>query len=222
MKPQQVLNNLDHSSKDITEILSAIDNPECQLKSRELLKVFIKNLEMLKRNYLLLTESEFYLDVAKALEQTKHRLKAVDPLQADWGSHSALLNYYETNLQAMTRGVQITRIFVINHQDLLNRNIQKTLSKQHQDGIDVRITYLEDLQLISNESFVGTLNFAIYNDALVADRASDNGSYFGKSTKNPVEIKKYTHLFDLIDAHSHRFTSEKIQSQLQLIDLLPI
>jgi len=55
---------------------------------------------MLKRNYLLLTESEFYLDVREALEQTKHRLKAVDPLQADWGSHNALLNYYETNLQS--------------------------------------------------------------------------------------------------------------------------
>jgi len=25
-----------------------------------------------------------------------------------------------------------------------------------------------------------------------------------RALKNPVEIKKYTHLFDLIDAHSHR------------------
>lgn len=222
MNTQQVLNNLDQSSKDIIEVLSAINDPECQLKSGELLKVFKKNLEMLKHNYLLLTEAEFHSEVEKALEQTKHCLKAVDFLQVDWNSRGALLNNNEANLRAMTRGVQITRIFVTNRQALLNRKIQNTLYKQHQDGIDVRITYLEDLPLIGNKLCAYTQDFAIYNDALITDHTSDSGSYFGKKTANPVEIKKYISLFDLIKAHSHRFSSEKIQSQLQLIDTLPI
>ena len=67
-----------------------------------------------------------------------------------------------------------------------------------------------------------TLDFAIYNDALITDHTSDNGSYFGKKTTNPVEIKKYISWFNWIKVHSHRFTSENIQSQLQLIDTLPI
>lgn len=222
MSAQHVLNKLGQSSKDIIEVLADINDPECQLKSGELLKVFKKNLEMLKHNYLLLTEEEFHLEVAKALKQTKHCLKVVDSLQVDRNGRSALLNDYEANLQAMTRGVQITRIFVTRRQDLLSRNIQNTLYKQHQDGIDVRITYLEDLQLISDEFCAHTLDFAIYNNALITDHTPDNGSYFGKKTKNPVEINKYIRLFDLIKVHSHRFISENIQSQLQLINTLPI
>ena len=78
MTAQQVLNNLDQSSKDIIEALSAINDPECQLKSGELLQVFKKNLELLKNNYLLLTKEELHSEVAKALEETKHCLKSVD------------------------------------------------------------------------------------------------------------------------------------------------
>ena len=37
MKPQKVLNNLDQSSEDITEAMSAVNDPECQFNSRDLL-----------------------------------------------------------------------------------------------------------------------------------------------------------------------------------------
>ena len=221
MKAQPILNNFNQSSTDLTEVLSAINDPDCQLKSGELLKVFKKNLEMLRRNYLLLTEAEFHLEVAKALEQTNHCLKAVISLSMDGKSHGALFNHYEDSLQAMTRGVQITKIFVTSRRDLLNRNVQKTLYKYHQDGMDIRISYLEDLQLISDEISINNLDFAIYNDAIITDRASNKSNYFGKRTTNPAEIKKYIGLFDLIRLHSHRLTSENIQSQLQLIDTLP-
>ena len=222
MKAQHVLKNFDQSSKDITDVLSAINDPECQLKSGELLRVFKNNLEMLKHNYLLLTEAEFHLEVAKALEQTQHCLKAVVSIQVNEDSQGALFNYYEATLQAMTRGVQITKIFVTRRQELLNRNIQKILYKLHQDGMDVRIAYLEDLQWLSDDINVHTLNFAIYNDGLITDRASNKSNYFGKRTTNPAEIDKYIGFFDLISVHSHRFASESIQSQLQLIDTLPI
>lgn len=222
MKSQKALTHLYQSSQDITEALAAIGDPECQLKSRELLKIFKKNLELLKHSYLLLNEAEFYLEGAKALEQTKIRVKAVDPLLVDWDGRGALLNYYQANLQALERGVQITRIFVISRRDSLDQEVQKTLYKQSKDGIDVRITYREDLQLNSDEISANTLDFAIYNDALVTDRGLENGSYFGKKTKKPAEINKYLRLFDLIEHHSHRVTPESILDRLQLIDELPI
>ncbi|MGZ8984713.1 MAG: hypothetical protein ACXW11_12345 [Methylotenera sp.] len=99
MKPQKTLNNLDQRSKDITELMSAVNDPECQLNSRHLLNVFKKNLEMLRDNYLQLTEAEFYLEVPDAFEQTKHRSNPVEPLQVDWVSRDALLKNYEANLK---------------------------------------------------------------------------------------------------------------------------
>jgi hypothetical protein len=99
MKPKKVLNNIDQSSKGITEVMSAVNDPECQLNSRDLLDIFKKNLEMLRDNYLQLTEAEFYFEVSEALEQTKHRLKPVDPLHVDWVSRDALLNDYEANFR---------------------------------------------------------------------------------------------------------------------------
>ncbi|MGZ8189793.1 MAG: hypothetical protein ACXWTS_01040 [Methylococcaceae bacterium] len=222
MQSQKILANLYQNNQDITEALSAINDSECQLKSRELLKVFKKNLELLKHSYLLLNEPEFYLEGAKALEQTSHRVKAVDTLQVDWDGRGALLNYYDGNLKALARGVQITRIFVISRHDTFDQNVQKTLYKQSQDGIDVRITYRENLLLNNDEISVHSLDFAIYNDALVTERGLDNGSFLGKKIKKSAEIEKYLRLFDLIEQHSYRLTSESIQTQFQLIDTLPI
>ena len=99
MKPQKILNNLGQSSEDITELMSVVNDPECQLDSRDLLNVFKKNLEILRDNYLQLTQAEFYFEVSEALEQTKHRLKPVDPLTVDWVSRDALLNDYEANFR---------------------------------------------------------------------------------------------------------------------------
>ena len=82
----------------LTEVLFVINDPECQLNSSELLKVFKKNLEILRDTYLQLTEAEFYLDVPDALEQTKYRLNSAYPLQVDWFSRDPLLNYYEAYL----------------------------------------------------------------------------------------------------------------------------
>jgi hypothetical protein len=99
MKPQKILNNSDQSSKDNTESMFVVNDLECQLDSRDLLNVFKKNLEMLKDNYLQQTQAEYYFEVSEAIEQTKHRLKPVDPLPVDWVSRDALLNDYEANFR---------------------------------------------------------------------------------------------------------------------------
>jgi hypothetical protein len=97
MKPQKVINNIDQSSENIAEVMSAVNDPECQFTSRDLLHDFKKNLEMLRDNYLQMTQTGFYFEVPETLEQTKHRLKPVDPLHVDWVSRDALLNIYEAN-----------------------------------------------------------------------------------------------------------------------------
>jgi hypothetical protein len=97
MKPQKVINNIDQSSEDITGVMSAINDLECPFNSRDLLHDFKKNLEMLRDNYLQVTQAGFYFEVLETPEQTKHRLKPVDPLHVDWVSREALLNIYEPN-----------------------------------------------------------------------------------------------------------------------------
>ena len=99
MKPQKILNHLNPSHDDITDVMSFVNDPECQLNSRDLLNVFKKNLEMLRDNYLQLTQAEFYFEVPEALEQTKHRLKPVDSLPVDWVSRDAVLTDYEANFR---------------------------------------------------------------------------------------------------------------------------
>ena len=100
MKSQKILNHLDQSSEVFTEVMSAVNDPDCQFNSRDLLNDFKKNLEVLRDNYLQMTQAEFNFEVREEFEQTKHRLKPVDPLQVDWLSRDALLNHYEANFKS--------------------------------------------------------------------------------------------------------------------------
>ena len=99
MKAQKILNHLDPSSEVFTEGMSAVNDPDCQFNSRDLLNDFKKNLEMLRDNYLQMTQAEFNFEVREEFEQTKHRLKPVDPLLVDWVSRDALLNHHEANFK---------------------------------------------------------------------------------------------------------------------------
>ena len=100
MKSQKNLNHLDQSSEVFTEVMSAVNDPNRQFNTWDLLDDFKKNLEMLRDNYLQMTQAEFNFEVSEEFEQTKHRLKSVDPLQVDWVSRDALLNHYEANFKS--------------------------------------------------------------------------------------------------------------------------
>jgi len=99
MKSQKILNHLDQSSEVFTEVMSAVNDLDCQFNSWDLLNDFKKNLEMLRDNYLQMTQAEFNFEVREEFEQTKHRVKPVDPFQVDWVSRDALLNHYEANFK---------------------------------------------------------------------------------------------------------------------------
>jgi hypothetical protein len=201
------------SNHELSSALSSITDPECQLKSQELLSDFKKNLTQLERGYLLLNEVEFYLEGVKAVGQSRRCVKAVDPLEVGWDKRGAVLNYYQANLEAIERGVKITRVFVISRRDLLNVEVQKTLQQQHDDGVEVLITYREDLSLNEAEHEVYSLDFAIYDDAFITDRGREKGRYFGKKTQKTPEIVKYQRLFALIEHHSHKFLSSRTTEQ---------
>ncbi|WP_349431245.1 hypothetical protein Q9L42_013530 [Methylomarinum sp. Ch1-1] len=208
VRARRSLANLHHSGYKISEALAAIAEPACREKSRELLKDFRRNLGLLERGCLLLNEAEFYLESAKALEQTKHRVKAVDPMLVNWDSRGALVNYYQANLDALARGVRITRVFVIGRRDCHDPAVQKVLQRQSDDGVDVRIAFREDLPLKNGDGFNGSLDFAVYNDRVVADREQGNQYYFGIKTHEKAEVDKYNRLFDLIEHHAHRWLNE--------------
>jgi hypothetical protein len=161
----------------------------------------------------LLNETEFYLEGVKAVVQSHQRVKAVDPLEVGWDKRSAVLNYYQANLAAIARGVMITRIFVISRRDLLNPDVQKILQQQSVDGVEVLITYREDLQLNEAAHEVCSLDFAIYDETFVTDRGREKGRYFGKKTQKSAEIAKYARLFDLIQHHSHKFLTDQETDQ---------
>jgi hypothetical protein len=210
---QKNLATLFQGNHEISSALAAINDPECQLKSQELLTDFKKNLTQLERGYLLLTEAEFYLEGVKAVAQSHHHIKAVDPLEVGWESRGAVLNYYQANLHALARSVQITRVFVISRRDLLNPDVQRILQQQRNDGVEVLITYREDLPLNEANQDVYSLDFAIYDDAFITDRGREKGHYFGKRTQKAQEIAKYQRLFELIQHHAHKFLNPEETEQ---------
>jgi len=193
---------------DITLAFAKIKAPECQIKAQELLTVAKKNLELLQQGFVPLNESELYLESGKALDQTLFQVKAVDPFRLGWDSRGALLNYYEANLRALARGVKITRIFVINRTDLNEATVQKTLQTQIKDGIDVRIAYREDIPSGTGDYSNWSLDFALYDDRVVADRNGEGGGHFGRKSNLSSEVDKYVRLFDLIEHHSYLVTLE--------------
>jgi hypothetical protein len=204
---------------EIVKALSAIKDRVYRDKALELLTAFKKNLELLEHGYLLLNEAEFYWQGLKALEQATRQIKTVELLQHRWDRHDNLLNRDQANLRALARGVRITRIFIIERQGLFDRSIQKLLQQQSEAGIDVRIAYSEDL---NEDETAHSLDFAIYDNALVADRGRENNSYFGKLTNKPAEIEKYLRSYNLAERHAHRMSSEKVVDRLQLFEKLPI
>ena len=97
MKSQKILNHSDQSCEVFPELMSAVNDPDRQFNTWDLLDDFKKNLEMLRDNYLQVTQAEFNFEVREEFEQTKQGLIPVDPLLVDWVSRDALLNNLEAN-----------------------------------------------------------------------------------------------------------------------------
>lgn len=191
---------------EIPFALAQIADPECQAKAHELIAGAKRTITLLQQGYIPLDETEFYLEGAKLSDQAVRQIKAVDPLTPGWWGRGALLNYYQANLRALDRGVRVTRIFVINRDELTDPEVQKVLLAQHRDDVDVRIAYRDELPATSdtigrdtNSSF----DFGIYDDRIITDVFAHPGKYFGRKTGQAAEVVKYQHLYELIEHSAH-------------------
>jgi len=199
------------NAHEITFAIARITDPECLAKANELMAGAKRTIKLLQQGYIPLDETEYYLDAARYVEQAGTQVKAVDPVLSGWDSRGSLMNYYQANLRAVQRGVKITRIFVLNHEELALPDIQRIIMLQVSDGITIRIAYRDELPTASD--FIGrdtssSYDFAIYDDREAMEVFGQAGKYFGRKTTQPHEVSKFQHLYDLIEHSSHPLTLE--------------
>ena len=199
---------------EIPFALAQIADPDCQVKAQELLVSTRKTITLLQQGYIPLDEMEFYLEGARLSDQAIRQIKAVDPLTTEWLTRGALLNFYQSNLRAIDRGVRTIRIFVTNRNDLAAPEVQKVLLGQYRDNVDVRVAFRDELPTaidISGRDATSSFNFAIYDDRAVIDVFALTGRYYGRKTGQPAEVAKYLYLYDLIEHSSHAIAVENDQ-----------
>jgi hypothetical protein len=200
-----------HQAHELTFALAQVSDPECQAKAHELMAGTKRTIALLQQGYIPLDETEFYLEGAKCSDQASRQIKAVDPLTTGWSTRGALLNFYQSNLRALDRGVKITRVFVVNRDELSDPEVQKVLINQYRDDINVRIAYRDELPTasdISGRDTNSSFDFAIYDDRVATDVFVQPGKYFGRKTSEPAEVDKYLHLYDLIEHSAHTIAVE--------------
>jgi hypothetical protein len=200
-----------HQAHELTFAIAGISDPECQSKAHELMASVMRTVSLLQQGYIPMDETEFNLEGAKQMEQSSHHAKMVDRITTGWDSRGALHNFYQANLRAIERGVKITRIFVVNRENLAEPDFQKVLLTQCRNDINVRIAFHDELPSttnISNRDTDSSFDFSIYDDRVITDVFSKPGKYFGRKTSEPVEVAKYLHLYELVEHSAYAVTLE--------------
>lgn len=204
-----------HQAHELTFALAQISDPECQTRAQELLAGNKRTISMLQQGFIPLDETEFYLEGAKCSDMAQRRIKAVDPITTGWMTRGALVNFYQSNLRALDRGVAITRIFVMCREELTDPDVQKVLMTQYSDDIEVRIALREELPAtVGNLGGCDTncsYDFAIYDDLVATEVFPQAGTYFGRKTGQTVNVERYLRLYELIDHCAHAVILEDEQ-----------
>ena len=209
---------------EITFTIARMTDPECRDKAHEILAGTQRTLALLMQGYVPLDETEFYMKGTKYFDESRRRVRTVNPVTVGWDSRGALLNYYQANLRALERGVQVTRIFVLHREEITDPEVQKVLLLQMRDGIEVRIAYRDELPTASDSSgrdTTSSFDFAIYDDKVATEVFSLPGKYFGRKTRDPALVANYLHFFNLIEHGSHSVALEDDRIILAA-DLLPL
>lgn len=190
--------------------LSRIRDNDCQEKAREFLVELRKNFAMLEQGHIPLDETELLLEAARNMDQAVGTVKAVNPLNSGWATRGPLVRYYDSNRRAAGRGVAITRIFVMRHEQLEETEVQQLLLNHLNDGIGVRIVFREELPAGGEGGWAAetSFNFVIFDERLVLDVRKTQGPYYGTRTRVPAEVAKYRRLYDLIDHNSQKAVRE--------------
>lgn len=207
---EKLLCQYDHAH-EINLAVAQIRDPDGQAKAHELIAGAKRTLALLQQGYVPLDESEFYMKGAKYMNESQLRVKAVDPITAGWDSRGVLVNYYQANMRAVERGVQITRIFVLDRDYFNDPEVQKVLLLQLRDGVEVRVAYRDELPSgndISGRDTASSFDFAIYDDHVATEVFCQPGKYFGCKTREASLVANYRRLYELIEHGSHLFTGE--------------
>lgn len=195
-----------HQAHEVTFAIAQICDAECHSKAEAMLSGIKRTIVQLQQGFIPLDETEFYLEGAKCTDHAMRRMKSVDPITNGWYTRGALVNYYQSNLRALERGVTITRIFVMNHEELNEPDSQKIMLAQHRDGIDIRIAFREELPTASNMTGRDTnssFDFAIFDDQVATEVFPQSGTYFGRKTSQAVNVDKLLQFYELIEHSSH-------------------
>jgi hypothetical protein len=201
-----------HQAHEVTFAIAQISDAECHAKAEVMLSGVKRTIALLQQGFIPLDETEFYMESAKCSDQAVRRLKAVDPITNGWHTRGVLLNYYQSNLRALERGVAITRIFVMTHEELGDPESQKILLAQYRDGIEVRIAFREELPNASNMSERDTnssFDFAIYDDQVTTEVFPQSGTFFGRKTGQTVNVDKLLRFYELIEHSSNVIAVEE-------------
>lgn len=204
-----------HQAHELIFALAQISDPECQVRAQELLAGNKRTISMLQQGFIPLDETEFYLEGAKCSDMAQRFIKAVDPITTGWLSRGALVNFYQSNLRALDRGVAITRIFVMNREELSVSDVQKILLTQHADDIEVRIAFRDELSTttgnLSGRDTNSSYDFAIYDDHVATEVFPQSGTYFGRKTGQRINVEQYQRIFELIEHNAHSVIMEDDQ-----------
>lgn len=195
-----------YQAHEITFSIAQIADPECQCKAQEIIAGTKKTIDLLQRGYIPMDESEFYLEGARLCDHATRQIKAVDPMTHGWGTRGAHHNFYQANLHARERGVKLTRVFVIDRNDLTDPEVQTVLLAHQKDGLDIRLAYHDELPApsdVSGRSTISSVHLAIYDDQVATEVYDKPGKYFGQKTAQPTEVGKYLHMYDLIAHGAH-------------------
>lgn len=214
-----------HQAHEVTFAIAQISDAECHSKAEAMLSGIKRTIAQLQQGFIPLDETEFYLEGAKCSDMAVRRLKSVDPISNGWHARGAMVNYYQSNLRALERGVSITRIFVMSHEELGDPEAQKIMLTQHHDGIEVRIAFREELPSASSMSGRDTnssFDFAIYDDHVATEVFPQSGTYFGRKTSQAVNVDKFLRFYELIEHSAHVIAVEEERVVLASDILKPV
>ncbi|MBC8019517.1 MAG: hypothetical protein H7X83_13515 [Verrucomicrobia bacterium] len=204
-----------HQAHELTFALAQISDPECQLRAQELLAGNKRTISLLQQGFIPLDETEFYLEGAKCSDMARLRIKAVDPITTGWLSRGAMVNFYQSNLRALDRGADITRIFVMGREELTDPDVQMVLMTQFSDDIDIRIAFRDEIPTtasnLSGRDTNSSCDFAIYDDQVATEVFQQTGTYFGRKTGQPANVDRYLRLYELIEHSAHAVIKEDEQ-----------
>jgi hypothetical protein len=189
---------------ELPAALHRIDDPDCLAKARQIIDRVTRNMTLLQRGFIPLEETEFMMEATRAAAATEKTIKSVNPLTPGWDTRGSIIRYYQANKQAVTRGVKVTRIFVLWHSQLTEGPVQKMLRTHYQDGIEVRVILRDELPACGEVGWAKdcSYSFGIFDERMVVDISAPI-PYFGVKTTQRDELFRYLHLFELVDHASH-------------------